>query len=125
GYQRYVRKLVSDETPPAALNFGPSPDERPLKVCDMVEQLQAYLGCKEGWSLSTENSPPEKQFLALDPQKARASLDWRGALTAPEALDWVAAWHRARDEGADMREFSLTQIEAHETLLRRPEPLHA
>jgi CDP-glucose 4,6-dehydratase len=125
GYERYVHKLASDDAAPAALNFGPPPNEPALKVREVAEQLQTSLGRREGWSPAGENPLPEKKLLALDPQKARQALDWHIALDASEVLDWVAAWHRAHDEGADMREFSLAQIEAHEALLRRPEPLHA
>ncbi|HVZ27819.1 MAG TPA: CDP-glucose 4,6-dehydratase [Rhizomicrobium sp.] len=125
GYERYARALASDGATPASLNFGPPPDERALPVRAVVEQLQACLGREDGWTLAEGNPLPEKKLLALDPQKARERLGWRIALPAPEALAWVAAWHRARSEGADMRAFSLGQIEAHEALLRRREPLHA
>ena len=125
GYEAHVRNLACGGAVPFSLNFGPDPGDGVLKVREVVELLQNALGRKDGWRLAETPSMPEKKLLALSPARARESLGWRIALPAPEALSWVAAWHRAQKEGADMRAVSLAQIAAHEILVRWPEPAHA
>jgi len=49
--------------------------------------------------------------LSLDSSKARERLGWKPAWDLEAALEKIAQWHGAHDQGADMREVSLEQIQ--------------
>ena len=117
GYLAYAERLTAkrDETP-NALNFGPSPRETALCASEIVERLQTAFGWTEGWILQKGAPLPEKTILSLDPSLAAATLGWRPKLNAPEALAWIARWHRAHLEGRNMREVSLAEIAQFESL---------
>jgi CDP-glucose 4,6-dehydratase len=54
---------------------------------------------------------PEQKALDLDSTAARAVLDWSPRMGLDETLTWTAEWYRAHMDGANMRDFSLQQIE--------------
>jgi CDP-glucose 4,6-dehydratase len=53
---------------------------------------------------------PEKTLLSLDPTLAFETLGWRPKLSASQALEWIARWHKAHMNKRDMREVSLSDI---------------
>ena len=55
---------------------------------------------------------PEARVLKLSTDKALADLEWRTALTLPEAVHFTTRWYRRYYEqgGADMGEFAVGQI---------------
>jgi len=55
---------------------------------------------------------PEARVLKLSTDKALADLEWRTALTLPEAVHFTTRWYRRYYEqgGADMLEFAVGQI---------------
>jgi CDP-glucose 4,6-dehydratase len=119
GYLRYVELLAcrSRGTVPFALNFGPAVESR-LPTVEIVEALQSALGSEMGWQLEQSAPLPEKSRLALDATLAEQTIGWHPRLTAREAINWVARWHLAHRDGADMRQVSLEQIAAFEELPR-------
>lgn len=120
GYLAYAELLVAEgAVAPKAMNLGPPLDERPLPAGELVEALQAAFGWRDGWVQAEGETLPEKVRLALDPSLAVQRLGWRPKLPAREALPWIARWHRAQLDGADMRRVSLEQIEAHAALPAR------
>ena len=120
GYLAYAERLTRKpgDTPPA-MNFGPSPRDPALAVSEIVGLLQRAFGWKHGWVLQPGEALPEKTQLSLDPSLAGKALSWRPKLGAPEALAWIARWHRAYLDGRNMREISLADLVAFEALPSR------
>ena len=44
-------------------------------------------------------------------RKARDILDWKPRWHIEQAIDRIVEWHKAREQGADMRQATLRQIE--------------
>lgn len=110
GYLLLAEKLVEEGAPWAeAWNFGPA-DEDARPVGWIVETLAQGWGGNARWSRDRSPQPHEASLLRLDCAKARQRLGWHPRWTLEEALAAVVAWHRAHQEGADMRVFSLNQI---------------
>jgi CDP-glucose 4,6-dehydratase len=67
------------------------------------------------WELDSNPPAPhphEAHYLALDSSKARARLGWSPAWRLDDALAGIVDWYGALRDGEDMREVTLTQIEA-------------
>ena len=111
GYLAYAERLT--EKPghaPPALNFGPSARAPQLKAREIAEKLQQNFGWAHGWVLQDGAPLPEKTLLSLDPSLAFETLGWRPKLSASDALQWTARWHRAHMQGEDMRKMSMSDI---------------
>lgn len=104
------------ENLPQALNFGPAPAAF-ASVAQVAEALAAAYGRSEAWAPAPGPHPPEAATLTLCSDLATATLGWRPRLALEETLGWTAAWYQAHHRGADMRDFTLRQIEAYEGLL--------
>ena len=63
------------------------------------------------WEADPAETPPEAAHLALDSSAAERELGWRSRWSLPETLERIVDWHRAERAGADMRSFTLSQIE--------------
>ncbi|HEX3754999.1 MAG TPA: CDP-glucose 4,6-dehydratase [Rhizomicrobium sp.] len=118
GYLAYAECLATGSAP-AALNFGPMSDAS-FTVAQMVEALQAASGWKTGWPMQPGEHPPEKTFLSVDPSLAMATLNWSPRLDLRAGIALVAAWHRAYDNGVDMRAVSLKQIADYQAMAAPP-----
>jgi CDP-glucose 4,6-dehydratase len=117
GYLIYAQALARGPgSAPDAINFGPKAGEKPLAAADLVTGLQTAFGWNYGWTAAPGEPLPEKTRLALDTRLADAALGWRALVDSGAALDWIAQWHKARFAGADMRRFSLDQIQSFEAL---------
>ncbi len=101
---------------PAALNFGPPPDERPDRRRDRGRDVRRDAIRRKAGCRPTGANPDEAQTLALDPALAMRSLGWRPRLQPAQALQWTADWYRAFDDGADPRRLAVAQIDAYEAL---------
>ena len=110
GYLLHLEALASDPGTPRALNFGPDP-ATPITVAALVEAMQAALGSAHGWTRDADDHPREMTLLSIDPTAARRILGWRDRLPASAAIEATAAWYKALAAGADMRAFTLRQIE--------------
>ena len=112
GYLAYAERLTRQPSEtPTAMNFGPSPRDPVLQAREIAEKLQAKFGWSHGWVLQQGTPAPEKTLLSLDPSLAHETLGWRPKLSASDALEWIARWHRAHMKERDMREISLSDIE--------------
>lgn len=96
-------------------NFGPSDDDaKPVQW--IVERLTAAWGPAARWELDGGEHPHEACYLKLDCSKAKGRLGWHPKWRLEEALDAIVDWHRAFEDGGDMRAFTLSQISAYADL---------
>ncbi len=112
GYVRVAEQVLAKGSCPPALNFGPAVEEVHT-VSEVVDALARSWGGDAGWVRDGEPSPHEANLLMLDATLARHTLGWRPRLSFREAIRWTASWYRAHGDGADMREYSLHQIESY------------
>lgn len=115
GYFTFVRALAEWPAPPAALNFGPPHDARPLTVAALAEAIQSALGAGGSWKPSNDAGPREMMLLEIDSRKARTLLGWKDQLAGTPCIEWLADWYRALNAGSDMHQVTLGQISAYET----------
>lgn len=91
-------------------NFGP-PEESERTVGWIIAKLYELWGVDFAWKLDADSGPPECTFLKLDASKARGHLGWRPKLRLEETLEWIVAWTRRYQGGADMRAVTGEDIE--------------
>ena len=96
-------------------NFGPN-DEDAKPVGWIVEQMAALWGADAQWQVDTGEHPHEAHYLKLDISKARSRLNWYPALRLKDALALIIDWSKQREAGANMRQLTLTQLQAYQTL---------
>ena len=112
GYLWLGVRMKDDHVSPS-FNFGPNPgSQQPVK--QLVEELLKHWPGK--WTNHAEaNPPPEVPRLSLAIDQAARELDWRPVWSWETAVKQTAAWYRARhvDNAADLRAYSLAQIERH------------
>ena len=96
-------------------NFGPN-DEDAKPVGWIVEQMAALWGPAAQWQIDTGEHPHEAHYLKLDISKARSRLDWHPALRLKDALALIIDWSKQREAGANMRQLTLAQLQAYQTL---------
>jgi CDP-glucose 4,6-dehydratase len=118
GYLLLAERLLDASTQaPAALNFGPDPDDS-CSVASLVERLSEGFGGRPGWRRDEDaQAVPETAELRLDASRARAELGWALALDLDDAVQWTVDWHRTQSEGGDVRTLTLRQIAAYEERL--------
>jgi CDP-glucose 4,6-dehydratase len=118
GYLMLAERL-SENAPGFASgwNFGPvDADVQPVSwIADKLTQLW---GDGAAWQLDSGSHPHEARALKLDASKAHARLNWRPALSLQETLAWIVEWYRELQQGSDMREITLSQIERYEALIQ-------
>lgn len=98
-------------------NFGPN-DEDAKPVGWIVEHMAALWGNDAQWQIDTGEHPHEANYLKLDISKARSRLDWHPALRLNDALKLIIDWSKQRQAGADIRQLTLAQIDAYQTLTK-------
>lgn len=109
GYLMLAERLCAGQGA-EAWNFGPADaDVRP--VGKLLDSLAGIWGEGASWRPDALGHPHEAGLLRLDSSKARMVLGWRPRLDIEQALEWVVDWQRAWLSGADMRAFTLDQIE--------------
>jgi CDP-glucose 4,6-dehydratase len=101
---------------PAAVNFGPrDEDERPVGwIVDRLASL--WPGGIEQAPSEEEAPPPEANVLMLDSSLARSALGWTPAWDLGRGLEAVVEWFVAYRDGADIRQVTLGQIDAHQAV---------
>jgi len=117
GYIQLAEKLLSPDAAryATAFNFGPAEDDAQT-VAWIVQRMTQQWGDNATWVLDEDPSPHEAGYLKLDASRARHELSWRPRLHLETALDWLVAWYKAWQSGADMHRFTLDQIAAYEQL---------
>jgi CDP-glucose 4,6-dehydratase len=111
GYLMLAERLYTDGREfSSGWNFGP-PDQSEKTVGWIIEQLYDLWGVDFKWQRDPNPGPPESTFLKLDASKAKAHLGWRPKLDLPTTLRWIVDWTRAYQQGRDIREVSIADIE--------------
>jgi CDP-glucose 4,6-dehydratase len=118
GYLLLAERLLNaTEEAPAALNFGPAPDES-CSVAELVERLADGFGGRPSWRLDEDGQAvPETSELRLDASRAHAELGWSPVLGLDDAVRWTVDWHRGHARNEEVRTLSLAQIAAYEERL--------
>lgn len=90
-------------------NFGPSNSD--TKTVEwIIEHMTQAWGPTASWKLDKNVQPHEASYLSLDSSKARMELKWQPSWNIEQTIEKIVEWHKADEQGVDMREFSLTQI---------------
>jgi CDP-glucose 4,6-dehydratase len=113
GYLRLAEALVEQRNPSVdllAFNFGPAQDDA-LSVRVVADALAHKWGDGAAWMHDTRFQPYEARLLEVDSAKARSVLGWRPTWRLDQALERTVAWYKAHGTGADMRAFTLKQID--------------
>jgi CDP-glucose 4,6-dehydratase len=113
GYLALAERLYDDDSLAGPWNFGPPADDvRP--VAWLVERLCVLCDGLDWRAAAEPDAPHETHTLAVDAAKARSLLGWSPAWDLEAGLRHTVEWHRALDEGDDMRERTLAQIALYE-----------
>lgn len=115
GYLMLAERLVTDGAAHAeGFNFGPADvDAQPVRW--IIERLCRSWGEGASWQLEERPQPHEATYLKLDCSKAHARLGWHPRWDVGHAIDQIVAWHRAHEQGRDMRRQTLDQIAAYQS----------
>lgn len=110
GYLTLAEKLYTEGPVHAeGWNFGPhDTDAKPVEW--IIERMTQEWGAGASWSLDGQNHPHEATYLKLDCSKARGQLGWHPRWDIGQAIAKIVEWHKACDQGADMRAMTLAQI---------------
>lgn len=93
-------------------NFGPRDnDARPVRW--IAERFTTLWGREAAWEQDTDEHPHEAHYLKLDCSKAHTFLNWAPRWPLEQALIHIVDWHRAHQQGADMRHVTLEQIDSY------------
>ena len=98
-------------------NFGPA-DADVKPVSWIADELVRLWAGGASWVLDSGAHPHEAHALKLDATKAAHGLDWRPTLPLRQALAWIAEWYQAFCRGADLKQFTLEQIEQYESFTK-------
>lgn len=113
GYLLLAQRLYDDGAAFASgWNFGPpEKDARPVQW--LVERLCSLWGDGATWQLDTSEHPHEAHYLKLDCSKARSELGWLPRWGLEKALESIVAWTKVSNQGGNVREVCMQQIETY------------
>lgn len=114
GYIALTEALLAEDGAAAAQgwNFGPDPSSE-RTVGEIVERVAGLWGDGAAWELDRSAQPHEAAFLKLDSSRAKRFLRWKPVWPFDPALQETVAWYKAEQTGADMKAFTLNQIDAY------------
>lgn len=125
GYLSAIEYCVAGkaQATPESWNFGPNDEDHRI-VGDVAAGLcRAWGGGLKPIIQEDPNAVHEAHLLALDATKAKRELGWYPRWNMETTLLRTAEWYRAYEEKADMRAFTLAQIDAYQnTNARAHEP---
>jgi CDP-glucose 4,6-dehydratase len=75
-------------------------------------------GSDAKWKIELGEHPHEANSLKLDISKARSRLNWHPVLRLDATLKLIVDWFSLFSAGADMRQFTLSQIHAYQALTK-------
>lgn len=113
GYLTLAQRLYQDGPLHAgAWNFGPA-DEDAREVEWIVQRMCSRWQAEASYVVDEGDHPHEANYLKLDCSKAKGELGWRPRWSLDTAIDMIIDWTRSYQRGDDLREVSLSQIEAY------------
>jgi len=89
-------------------NFGPNLKDT-KSVIWIVEQI-AKQWPDFCWEIDSQKNLHESQILSLDSTKAQQKLGWNSNWSIEEALQKTIEWHKAEQDGQEMKHICLKQI---------------
>jgi len=111
GYIKLLIKLLNNGPEYAeAWNFGPG-EEDIKDVKWIISTICKFWGDNSSFIIDKNVHPHETQYLKLDSSKARTRLNWTSNWDIETSLSYIVDWHKAYNNGFNMREFSDKQIE--------------
>lgn len=100
-----------------AWNFGPcDSDAQPVEF--LVKKLCQILKINDGYHIEKNSELHEARYLKLDCSKAKNELGWQEKGSVELTLEKIASWHKAYQEGEDIRAVCLAEIKAYEEGVR-------
>lgn len=102
-------KIFSDDRYLGAYNFGPDISDT-MRVEDIMKKAIETLG-KGEYRIEPDTTMHEAGLLLLDNTKSKTLLGWSPHFGIDEAIWMTFEWYRAYEEGVDMRDYSLEEIE--------------
>ena len=94
-------------------NFGPHEhDARPVGW--IADRFVEAWGGNARWTHDGGEHPHEAHYLKLDCTKAREALGWLPILPLDETIAGIVDWHKACQQGADMRAYTEDCIRAYQ-----------
>ena len=114
GYLILAKNLYINGTAYAeGWNFGPY-DNEVETVGQVIERLIKTWGSGAKWSLDNQKHSHEATHLRLDCSKARSRLNWHPRWDIGQTIDEIVDWYKAYNQGADMHEKTLAQINSYQ-----------
>ncbi len=114
GYLLLAQRLLQDGVRFAdAWNFGPE-DQDARDVGWVVARLCEKWGNGAEYTIDNGDHPHEATYLKLDCSKAKAHLNWRSRWNLETAIDAIIRWTKAYQDGIDLRQVCMRQIDAYE-----------
>jgi CDP-glucose 4,6-dehydratase len=118
GYLALGERLLAGETRFAdGWNFGPWDDDA-WPVGQIATEMAHRWGGGARWVNDDSESVHEAGYLKLDSSKARSELHWLPRLKLSRALEWLVDWYQNWHHGADMRAYTVDQIDAYRALMQ-------
>jgi CDP-glucose 4,6-dehydratase len=97
-----------------AWNFGPDDaDAEPVEW--IVKSLCEKWGGNAAYTVDKGRHPHEAGYLRLDCSKAKIELGWKPKWDIEKAIDSVVDWTMVYNQGKDIRQTCLTQIEHYQS----------
>jgi len=114
GYLLLIQRLLKDGARFAdAWNFGPA-DTDAAPVEWVVQRLCEKCGAPGAFTVDSASHPHEAHYLKLDCAKARSELGWEPRWDLAKAIDAAVDWFKAYQQGGNVRDVCLHQIEEYE-----------
>ncbi|MDO8954830.1 MAG: CDP-glucose 4,6-dehydratase [Gammaproteobacteria bacterium] len=116
GYMQLVEQLWQQpENLSEAFNFGPLEADC-ISVGDLAKAFAREWGQSEAILAQQTSVLHEAGFLKLDISKAKSRLNWQPRSTIRQAIQYTADWYKNWQTGADMKAFSLQQLNEFELM---------
>lgn len=119
GYLLLAQRLCGEERLAAAQSWNFGPDDGSAKpVGWIVKRLCEAWGSDAEYELDRCPQPHEANYLKLDCAKAKRMLGWNPVWSLEQTLDRTVEWFKACENGQDMRQACIAQIDEYMTAQR-------